>query len=625
MAGVITGYHLGQSTRSSTAEFAWFWAGMCLLVLPIAGLTARRATPPALRNALLAVYGLVSFTPKLLRNPSGPLYHDEFAHWRETHDVLATGKLFRPNPTIPIITRYPGLHAATAALVHASGLTIWQAAMVLLVVCHVAMVFGVVALGQGLGLGNRAAAIGGLLYGLNPSFLYFDTQFAYESMAITFVIWTLVAFVRAIRSEPGHGRAAWSGLTLAFGAGTVVTHHLSQLTLLLVMLLVSMAVSVPWLARRQGWAAAARTAWGLTLAVGAMVAAWIALVAPATVSYLSPYLNGGLAQLTQMIQGGGGGRHLFASSLSPWWEQKSAYLVTVFALVAAAAGVLLIRARIRRGSLPRGRRRSLLAAFAVLGLIYFPSTLFILSPQGAEGARRSWAFSWIGLCLLAGLSVAVALKWAASRARQRVRTGLRAGLMGALAISLIGGTAAGADASYRFPGPFLYGSDARSITPELTGASAWFSSRLGAGNRIVTDRYTGLVFASSGLQDPAAPSAGFPVYNLYLGKPGTPIKPPYLLYELPNSHYTYLVIDRRMEYELPQLGVYFEPDEPPGQFAPRHGKPVFYGRLGKFDTIPWTIKVFQSDNFRIYRFDLPASKTSYHQPPRLRGKFMVTK
>ena len=68
-------------------------------------------------------------------------------------------------------------------------------------------------------------------------------------MAITLVVWTLVAYVWAIRSQPGRGRAAWSALTVAFSAGTVVTHHLSAVTLVLIMALVSLAMSVPSLAK----------------------------------------------------------------------------------------------------------------------------------------------------------------------------------------------------------------------------------------------------------------------------------------------------------------------------------------------------------------------------------------
>jgi hypothetical protein len=617
---MVQAYLIAETTVSNTSEFAWFWIGMLFIELPIVGVVTSRFSSRAMRGALLTFFGVLTYLPKLLRNPTSPVFHDEYGHWLEVHEILSTGKLFQPNSIIPIIAQYPGLHAATAALVHATELSIWQAATILLVVFHVMLVLGICALAQALGFNNRTASLVAILYSLNSSFLYFDTQYAYESMAITLVVWTLVAFVRAIRSGPHQGRATWSVLTVILSAGTVATHHLSTFTLILIMGLVSIALSLPWLARGEDWLRTSKTAWGLTFASALMAGVWFYFVAPRTWSYLSPYMGQGFSELMQVVNGSGAARQLFGASLSPWWEQKSAYLVTVFALGLAVGGLLLMRARIKDGHLPRGRRRAILAAFAFLGLVYFPSTIFILSPSGAEGARRSWAFTWIGLSLLAGPAAVWLIDWAGESSHLWKRASLRLSLTVALVITLVGGVAAGLDASYRFPGPFLYGSDARSVTPELIATSNWFLARFGAGNKIVIDRYTGLIFASFGLQAPASPSAGFPVWNLYLAKPGTKIEPPFLLYDLSLSNYTYLIVDARIAYDLPELGVYFTPSDPP-YLLPKNGKSVFYGNLNKFNTIQWTIKVFQSDNYSIYRFVQPTAPIAYQQqPPRSRGK-----
>ena len=634
MGALVRAYDIAQTTLSNESEFVWFWLGMCLLEFPLVGLVVRRATPPGMRTGALTFFGLVSFAPKLLRDPASPVFHDEFAHWRAAYEILSTGKLFRNNPLLHITAQYPGLHAATAALVHATGLTIWQAATVLLILFHVTLVLGIAALAQALGFNNRTASFVAILYSLNSSFLYFDTQYAYESMAITLVVWTLAAYVRTIRTRPGQGRAAWGLLTVMLSAGSVVTHHLSTFMLLLIMVLVSLATCVPWLARAEGWAQTARVAWGLTLATGLMFAAWIHFFAPTTLSYLSPYMGQGLRQLIQAATGSGGARQLFGASLSPWWEHWAAYLVTVLAFGLAVGGLLLIRGRIKDGWLPRGRRRMTVLAFALLGLIYFPSTVFILSPGGAEGARRSWAFTWIGLAVLAGPAAVWLIDWTGRSTFRWQRVSERMILMVLLAVGLIGGTSAGLSASYRLPGPFLYGSDARSITPELLGASSWFSARFGTGNNVITDRGTGLIFGSFGGQDFAYPSLGFPTYNLYLAKPGAPLEPPNLLAQLAFLHYNYLVVDARMAYDLPELGVYFVPDEPSSLFLPQDGRPVFQGRLNKFNKVQWAVKVFQSDNYSIYRFiGLKDAAVGYHrhlptalgrQGKVLRGKILVT-
>jgi hypothetical protein len=664
MAALAWAYSIAQTTTSSTSEFAWFWLGMLLFELPLAGLITRRASSQKMRTALLTFYGVVTYAPKLLRNPISPLYHDEFAHWRETHEILTTGKLFQPNPIIPIIARFPGLHAATAALVNATGLNIWQASTLLLLLFHVTLVIGIAALAQAVGFNNRTASVVAILYGLNSSFLYFDTQYAYESMAITLLVWTLVAFIKAMRSHSGEGRASWSALTLVVAACTVITHHLSTFTLVIVMTLVSLAVSLPWFTRwqsrarddwpeatrdprpegdwapqgevtreswirrggtREGWARAAVTAWSLTLITALMAAAWFRFVAPTTFSYLSPFLGEGLSELVQVAKGTSTGRQLFGATLSPWWEQKSAYLVPVFALCLAVGGLLLIWGRIRSGRLLRGRRRALLFAFVSLGLVYFPSTIFILVPSGAEGARRSWAFSWIGLCMLAAPGIVWLLDWAGRNVHKWVRVTLPSGLIVVLAIALVGGTAAGLDASYRLPGPFLYGSDARSVTPELIGAGDWFSARFGTGNKVITDRYTGLIFGSFSLQNPDYPTARLPFYNLYLAEPSAPIEPPNLLSDLHHANYTYLIVDERMAYDVPELGIYFTSTEPPS-LQSQDGKSVLHGKLGKFNSFSWAVKVFQSSNYSIYRLNLPVPRIGYRlQPPMSRGKLLQGK
>lgn len=620
VAAIVHAYNIAEFTTTSTSEFAWFWAGMFLLEIPLASVVALRRTPQSMRTALLLIYGFVSYIPKLLRNPSSPLYHDEYAHWRATYEIVNTGKLFQPNPMVPIIARYPGLHAATAALVNATGLTIWQAATLLLIFFHLALVLGLAALSQSLGLSNRTASLIAILYGLNSSFLYFDTQYAYESMAITLVVWALVTYVRALRSPSREGRLEWGGLTLMLAAGTVITHHLSTFTLVIIMALISLSVSIPALVGREGWArATAMTAWSLTLVTVLMASAWFSFVAPSTWSYLSPYFGKGFSELMQAVGGAGGSRQLFGASLSPWWEQKSAYLVTFFALGLAVGGLLLIRTVMKSGRLPPGRRRAFLFAFSFFGLVYFPSTVFILSPDGAEGARRSWAFTWIGFSILAGLTAVWLLDWTGRHADKWKRISLRLGLAVILAIALVGGTAAGLDASYRLPGPFLYGSDTRSVTPELLAASEWFAARFGTNNNVITDRYTGLIFGSYGLQNTVYPSGALPFYSLYLGKPGAPIQPPSLIPELSFSHITYLIVDERMAYDLPELGVYFTSADP-SSLRPQNGRSALYGKLNKFNTIQWMVKVYQSEDYSIYRLNLPVTLIGYQRQPPARGE-----
>jgi len=614
MAAVVKSYLVAQTTLSDEAEFIWFWAGMSLMELPLIAVIARRRTGAAMRSALLLVIGFVSYAPKLLRDPGAPIYHDEYAHWRATYDIVTTGRLFQPAQIIPIIARYPGLHAATAVLVDVSGLSIWQAATVLVLLCHVALLAGIVTLARAMGLDSRAATLAAVAYGFNASFLYFDTQFSYESMGITLVVWSLAAFAQAIRARPGPHRRAWCCLTMVLSFGCAITHHLTTIELTAVMLTVSVALSLPRAARCDGWRDTAATAWFLTAFTLAVIVGWITFVAPGTVAYLSPYLGTALSQLAQMVSGSSSGRQLFGASLSPWWEHVAAFGVTLVAFAFAAGGLLLLRRWRRNGRLAAGRERALLLACTTIGLVYFPSTALVFSPAGAEGAHRSWAVSWIGLAVVAAVSAAWLIDWAGLRRRALARWTALGVLTVMTATALVGGTAAGLNASYRLPGPFLFGSDARSDTPELNAMTQWFRARFGTGNHVITDRFTGLEVDSFGLQDTAQPSAAFPVWDLYIAAPGQPLGPPLLLTEMKADRYRYLIVDKRMATDVPQLGIYFEGNEPPGFVLP-NGQSIFNGRLAKFNGVLWMTKVFESDNYAVYRMNLPVGDQPYQAKP----------
>ena len=366
--------------------------------------------------------------------------------------------------------------------------------------------------------------------------------------------------------------------------------------------------------------------------MSAMFGFWIYYVAPETASYLFPYVGQGLSQLMVTAGGGGASKTLFAASLSPLWEQYASYLLVPIMLALAVIAAFSVRRQMKNRLLPDGRRaillpsgsmRAIFLALAVLGFVYFPSTIFILSAAGSEGARRSWAESWIGLAIFASPAAASLLGWADNRHRFVSRVSVRAVLVLGMVIVLIGGVAAGQDAVYRFPGPFLYGSEAREETPELDAMSQWFLNRFGAGNNVVTDLYTGLIEASYGLQKTGFPSSGFPTWDLYTDVPDQPIGPPFLLAELQYAKYLYLIVDERMATSIPEVGVYFEGVEP-NNFITSSGKSIFAGRLGKFNTIQWMSKVFASDNYAVYRMALPAENITYQtKAANFRGKISV--
>jgi hypothetical protein len=582
---IVASYRSAEWQHGS--PFPVFWLGLLLFALPAIAWAGRRDLSPPVRLGVLVGYAAFTYLPKLLRNPDGPLYHDEFAHWRQSREIMVDGRLFEANPIIRVIGDFPGLHATVASIAALTGISIWQAALIVLVLAHVLVVLGVAVLAADLWGDPRLAAIAAIVYSLNSSFLYFDTQFGYESLAIPLLVWTLVTLLRALRATTMRVRLGWSVLTLLLAGATIATHHLTALWLIGIMLLLSTVLTV-----RSWKAAATATAWALTGVTAALVASWLIWVSPRTAGYLDPYFGQALDQVAGMAgRHGSGSRQLFSQSIAPWWERAAAFVAPPITLVAMAAATH----RLWRHRAGRLVDRSAAVSLLILGSFYFPAALLILTPSGAEGARRSWAFSYLGIALVVAPVVSAAL----DRFRGRRALAAGGGLLALTTVLLVGNVAAGMNPSYRFPGPPVFGSDTRAASPEMLAAAAWLRRTQGRHLRIVADRYSGLIFGSYGEEDPVTGSGAFPTYDLYLAPPGRPLSRP-LLSQLQSWRFGYLIVDRRMALEVPDIKIYFETNEP----IAHDDRPAFtLAQLTKFDALPWTIKIYDSTDVAIYRFD----------------------
>ena len=560
-------YRLSASGAAPDLYYATFWVGMLLALLPV---VARVVGEYGQRVWGLALLGLLTAVPKFLRNPSGPSYHDEYAHWREAVDVLSTGELMRPNDLIPIVQFYPGTSGLTAATHALTGLPVWTSGQIVLAAAHVLALFAVFVLGRAHLGSSRAGAIAAVVYSLNPSWLYFDTQYAYEGIAVALFLWIL-AFTSLAAKTGGRQRVAFAVAALACVAACVVTHHLTTLFLVLLLLGVTTVVSArAWFGRVAGTGVGVWwTVFGGTLAIAA---AWVLLVARPTLAYLSPYFGGSVDQLSGIAADADSGRVLLAPSVQPLWERA------LTALAPVVVGLLCLGAAwVVRRSLRTWRADTL--ALLAFGFVYFPSVVFLLAPSGAEGARRSWAFSYVGIALLCALVLA----------RGRVKA------VGALfLIVLIGNVGAGLNDPYRFPGPFRWGTDTNSASAEARTVAEELAARTGP-VRVVTDRYTALQLVAYGGLDVAAPSEGFPAWELTQ----TPDGPdPELAAQLISSGYDYLVVDVRMSEEPAFNGHNY------GAGDPLLGRATPPAYLDRFDHVPWAARIITTEHLRVYRLNL---------------------
>lgn len=588
-------YCVAATRLTGQLHFHLFWAGMALFFVPVTVRLCQSSVRRAERLALIAAIGIFDALPKYLRSPDHLVFYDELAHFRQSEVTIATGRLFEPNPLVPIARVYPGLHALTAMLADLSGITAFQLAVVLLVLLHIAALIGVFTLGEALGQSPRVAALAALLYSVNPGFLFFDAMYAYESMAIVFFIWSLCAICQVAAARRRGERIAWCAVSLVLGIACTITHHVSSYALLLAALLMS-AISAVRLRRGTDRPGTTRALSAIALSLLAAILAWTIGIAQSVTAYLGPLARSFLADAVRLLQPHTAHRTLFAGSTTPAYERLAAFASPAIAGIGAVGGILLLLGAHRRQSTPA------LGLYA-LGLLYFASMPLMVTQGGSEAVRRSWSFTYVGLALLVAPVIPRCVRW---RARERAgaivrRRRLRAlGVSTLLMIVLIGNTAMNTNEAYRFPGAVIYGSDTRTLTAEVLATVRWFHTTFGVERLVIADRGNALAFAAFGDAWTAPAWSGLPIWQLYLSS-----RPPdaTLLRTLRKDGYQFLVIDDRMLSAVPRIGYYTTPGEPaiPGRthLPPRQA-------LERYERWPWAIKIYQTDTLAIYRINYDA-------------------
>jgi len=587
IAGVVT---IGASYHASLSGdeyrgFTLFWLGMALGYAPLVAMITMPDTLRGHRQLAVVCLALFSFAPKYLRNPGGPLYFDEWAHWTQINDTVATHRLYLPNDQVPIVEYYPGLHTLGSALVQTTGLSAWNATVLVIAAAHVLAALAAFLLGETM-LSARAAGLAAIVYMSNAAWVYFDTQIAYESLGVTLVLWTMYFAARLYQSQAGVDRLRWGSLMIVSGLCCVVTHHLSTYFLcgmLLLCVVTLSGASIVVLLRRADWSP--WPAFWLALpsvAVAVAMGVYVHYVAPQTTTYLGSSNVEAMSQLFQLGRGGSGQRTPFGGSQAPAYERVLGFVAP------AIIGLVVLRHFVASRAFTRDYRRGMALPMSLVATMYLLSVPLVITEAGAESARRSWAFTYLGVAMVAGAVAAPAWR------RRPIVTSL--GVFACTAALVIGNLAVGQNVSYRFPGKYLYGSDTRSLTDNMAAAMRWWSGVRPPGSGVVTDRYTGVLFQSQPDAAVATSQLGR-VWDFLLDD--EPIDAGFAQALQQNKMY-YLVVDKKITTALPMLEAYFTPTE---DASVRPSTPVAPAIIERWRRTPYTTRVFDSDQIAIYRLD----------------------
>jgi hypothetical protein len=566
------------ASRGSWWAEAAFWVGLVVIVVPV-GLRIFTLPPSrAERISLILLLAIGLYLCKVVHDPLRVGSYDEFLHIRTAQDIVATGRLFSPNTLLGVSPYYPGLELAATALSETSGLSIFDSGVLMLGGVRIVFALALFLLFETVTKDSRVAGIATLIYMLNPKFLYFDSQFAYETLALP-----LTALVIYAVRRRGHARfSERTGMTLLILLGiaaVVTTHHVTSLMLAGFLGLWSI-VSLTIVRRVPVRSAPGRFA---IVTVGA-IAVWVLLVATSAVGYLAPAITQTVAELGRLMAGELTARNLFTSrsgSSAPVWEQLVGF---------ASAGLIL--ALLPPGLVAIGRRYRHDATAVAMGLvaILYPLTLVArFTRVGADVSTRTSEFLFLGI----GLVLAAAV--AGPSIQGRFRKARMAALASGLSVLLVGGVIVGIPPFARLPGPYLVSADGRSVEGEGIAASTWARVALGPGNRFVADRVNRVLLSVYGSQTLVTTYAErVPVRRLYLA----PEIGPRERQIAAQADIRFLLVDQRLTTGLPVVGHYFDRGEETELGVRR--VPLAPALLAKFDRLPSISRIFDSGNIRIY-------------------------
>jgi hypothetical protein len=480
---VASGYALSRDANSGAIEC--YFAGEFLVALaPLLLLYRNKVLDRAIGVWVSIALGMVSFIVVACYSPLEFGFDDEYQHTLTAQSILTSGHLFHLNPALPVSAQFPGLEIVTTEISSLSGLSIFASGTIVAGVCHVVMTGLMFCLAKQFGLTSRASVFAVMVFSSGYTYQAFLSYFAYETIAVPFLIATLIVITKLLVSRHPRSHLLVAGaIFLSFV--TIVSHHITSYFLLALasVLILSTYLFSPK-RRRQSRPLL------VLLSIIVLLAFWNFVVAPETVHYLNQIVNQirGIPHIAVIRPPDRSVSQYVTSGNSP-------VVVTPLPLrllgdFGVAAVILMLPIGAWTIWKRRVRRRRYIWIMPVLAAVayYALLPLFVLAPGGDGLAGRAQVL----LLIPAGLVAAVGLEpGLLTLSGKHTRLGWR--LRSYLGIFLIAIIIVGAvPASYpgfasKLPAPYNVDAITRSYDRRTVLAGMWASDYLGPHAAIAAD------------------------------------------------------------------------------------------------------------------------------------------
>jgi hypothetical protein len=540
------------------------------------------------RILLVALTAVLFYWIKVLHDPVRLLLSDEFFHLANTQGLVESGQLFNENLLLPVSGDYPGLALVTAALSELSGLGLFPCALLIIGLAKLMLSVALFLIFERLSGSARIAGVGALLYCAHSNYLFWSSQFSYESLSLPL----LAVAVLCLVSRTGTGRLqrmAWSALGCLIAIAVAVTHHLTGYALALLLWL---HVALTLRARRPGVQPP------IAMAVVATVASvtWALLVAGDTDNYLGSIFGRFLDSVSQSTSDTGITRAPFQGGAAgdtgaggpPRDDRLLAAATVVLVTLGVVAGLLTARRRTWTDPLAL-----ILAAAAVAALAAYPLRVF---PGAWEVSNRTADF------LFAGVAAVAAVAAVAFVDRGRGRWRVPAVAIGGV-IAIAGGVVIGWPSAARLPRAFTAEAAGARIEAQGPQFARWARTHLPAESAFVANDSNGRLLSVAGFD------------RVFAGP--TPTVPQLLTFDvLPQWQWDflraqgidYVVVDRRVASTDTLIGYFYprasEADDPPIS--------NWQNVRQKYEGLPNSGRIFDSGDIVVYDIRRPLERS---EPP----------
>ena len=524
------------------------------------------------RLALVCLLGIALYLVKVVHDAPTFTFTDELIHAFNVEQIREHGHLFHHNPILRVTPYYPGFEGATSALAKVTGLSTYVAGTVLVGVARLTLIGGLFLLFERVGGSARTAGLAAAIYTTNFNFLFWGAQFSYESLALPLlVIVMLMVAEREVRPTTLLGE--WAAPIAVAIAAIVITHHLTSYALIVILAVLSL---LSWFFARN-WRAP--NPWPFALLTFILVAAWLAVVAGETFSYLSNPLSEAFEALAKTISGESAPRGLFQGSGSSGPTPIGARLVALLGVALLGVGWLFgIRAAWRRY---RGRPWPLLFMIASFG--FFLALGLRLAPAAWETGNRASEFFFVGLAFVVAGAGLTELRWPSRRAAPWLLTA-------AFGIVLVGGVISGWPWDAQLPKPMRVSAEGKTITSPPLALAEWAKAEgpdEGGWAAATADANLLLVPGGRDVTTGKNPDVEDLLTN--------PTLEPWQLRLLRENDLRYVVTDRRQISNDSLLGYFF-----PLQGEGDYDKLLFPGVSSKFSTVPGTGRIYDNGLITVY-------------------------